>query len=324
MSDKLRKAKEAVRKTKDSANGNGSSQTEKFPATFKNLNSQKITDLLNRYKLSIEAAIPKHLSADRLISIAASVIAKNPALAECTSGSLIGAVIQASMLGFPPIESLGYCYFVPFNNNKGTRERPVWVKEVQFIIGYKGYIELSRRSGTVKSLFSYPVFENDSFDYQLGTDPWIKHKPTTDQDRGRMTHVYAVAEYLNGGMNFVVLTRAEVDKLRLRNRSQKRGISGAWKTDFERMSCAKACRQLSTYLPLNPEIQSAIATDEAVIGESSLSKDGTGIDLTAVEGPSFEDAELDLDENLDFSDVESDKEKFLDKKPETADDDATS
>lgn len=247
---------------------------KKAPAVLKGKKSNEISALLEMYKPQIAQLLPKTLTAERMIQIATTVIAQNPALLECTASSLIGSVLQASMLGFPPIPALGYCFFIPFKNNIGTKGNPNYVKEVQFQIGYKGYINLASRSANIKSIFPDVVREGDEFYYELGLEPKLKHIP--GEKRGQITHAYTVVHYVNGGFSFNVITREDIENLRKRNIMQRDGIRGAWATDYESMARAKAIKQITKYIPLSLDVQSKIATDGAVINISDFSKSSDG------------------------------------------------
>lgn len=263
------------------------------PGTLAGLNSTNVMTVLESMKSQISMALPKHLTPDRMLSVATTVISQNPKLAECSAQSLVGAVMQASILGFKPTPILGEVYFVPFNNKKkmpdGTER---WIKEVQVQIGYKGYISLARRSGEIKTLYAYPVFENDTFEYELGLEPKLIHKPA-ETDRGKFTHVYAVAHYKDGGNNFMVLSKESVEKLRSRNPMQKGAPTGAWKTDYDAMACAKAIKQLAKYMPLSDEMQTAVVTDEKIITDEAFTNTHEGIDVDMMQDPEevFEEAE---------------------------------
>lgn len=235
---------------------------------FTGMNSSEITRFIGQYKPTISQVLPKHLTADRVLQVCVNLLSKNPDLKKCRADSVISAVIQASELGFNPVQALGQCYFVPYG------------EAVQMQIGYKGYIELARRSGQIKSLFAYCVYEGDLFEYEYGLNPTIEHKPSEAVERtaDKITHAYAVAHYKNGGHSFVVLTKAEVEKLRLRNGSQKRGLAQAWKTDYDKMAMAKAIKQLAKFMPLSDEMQTAIVVDESVSHLQQFSKGGTDLD----------------------------------------------
>ena len=237
--------KEAMRKSvvaKVKSNGN----------TLAGLTQGDIATYLGGMKDRVAAVLPKHLTAERVIQMAATTIQKNPAIAKCSLPSLLGGVMQASILGFPPVDSLGYCYFVPYG------------KDCQFMIGYRGMIELARRSGKIKMIFAEVVREGDDFVAEFGLEPKLEHKPKFDTSKP-LTYAYAVCHFVDGGYNFVVLSRNDIERLRMRSPMQKGAPAGAWKTDYEAMAKAKAIKQLAKYLPLNIDQVSAIASDEAVI-----------------------------------------------------------
>jgi hypothetical protein len=118
--------------------------------------------LLERSKAQIAMALPKHLNADRIIRVAMTSIQRNPQLLECDPISLVAAVIQSSQLGLEPDGILGHAYLIPFNNAKKNR------MEVQFIPGYKGLIDLARRSGQVVAIGAHVVYENEPFKLVYG------------------------------------------------------------------------------------------------------------------------------------------------------------
>ena len=237
--------------------------------TLAGLKHTELSTVLNSMEAQISLAVPAGVNPKRVIQMAANLVAKNPKIAECSAASVLGAVMEAAILGFRPVAGLGQCYFVPYGGH------------VQFQIGYRGWIELARRSGKVKTLYAHCVHEGDVFEYELGLDPKLKHVPGKG---GKMTHVYAVAHYTDGGFNFTVLSRDEVEGLRTRNASQRGAPSGPWATDYEEMAKAKAIKRLSKYMPLSDEAAKAMAIDEAFIPESgAISQDGSGLDVDAVE-----------------------------------------
>lgn len=216
------------------------------------LNQGEIGQYLSGMKDRVAQVLPKHLTADRVLQMAATTIHRNPAIAKCSPASLLGSVMQASILGFPPVDALGYCYFVPYG------------KDVQFQIGYKGLVELARRSGKIKMVYAEVVRDGDEFKAEFGLEPKLEHKPNFDSSKP-LTHVYAVCHFNDGGYNFVVLSKSDVERLRMRSPMQKGTPAGAWATDYDAMAKAKALKQLSKYLPLNIDQAEAIATDEAVL-----------------------------------------------------------
>lgn len=232
-------------------------QTNAKVAKQGNLQGMKTHEILNflgQYKPQVSQILPRGGDAERILQVCTNLISRNEHLLKCDAKSLIGAVMQSAELGLNPVQSLGQCYFVPYRG------------QVQMQIGYKGYIELARRSGQIMSLYAYCVFEGDSFNYTLGLHPDIQHTPSENNSKAAdtLTHVYAVAHYKDGGYNFIVLTKDEVEKLRMRSPMQKGAPSGAWGTDYEKMAMAKSVKQLARYMPLTETMQTAILADESI------------------------------------------------------------
>ena len=194
------------------------------------------------FKKQVALALPRHVSPDRLIRTVLSEFRNNKAILACTKESVLKCVLAASAIGLE-LGMLGNAYLVPF---KGT---------CQLIIGYKGMIELARRSGQVLGIRAHVVDEADEFDYTLGLTPSIQHKPS-EKKSGKMRYVYAVAQLKDGGYHFEVMSKDDVEKI-----ASKRP-NNVWKDYFEEMAKKTAIRRLFKYLPVSSELSQAVALDE--------------------------------------------------------------
>lgn len=201
-----------------------------------------------KMKAQFAAALPKHMTAERMVRIITTEIRKTPALVKCDQQSFLGSVIQCAQLGLEPGNSLGHAYLLPYGN------------QVQLIIGYRGMIDLARRSGQIVSLSARAVREKDEFDYRLGLHEDLTHKPCEEEDAGEVTHVYAVARLRDGGVQFEVMSRGQVEAVRSQS---KAGKSGPWVSHWEEMAKKTVIRRLFKYLPVSVEIQRAVTLDEA-------------------------------------------------------------
>src|SRR3990167_8815061 len=213
-----------------------------------------IRDLLTKSLPQIQMAVPKHLTPERLVRIALTTFQRNPRLLECDAKSLLGAIIQCGQLGLEPDDILGRAYLVPFRNNKMGRT------DVQLIIGYKGLIDLARRSAKVSDIYARIVYEKEPYNLEYGTEALITHKPLPPAERGeKIIAVYAVAHFCDGGKAFEWLWFDEVQKIRQRSKAKD---NGPWVTDFDQMVLKTAIRRLAKYLPMSVEFQKAVALDE--------------------------------------------------------------
>jgi len=219
-----------------------------------------IRNLLEKSKSQIAMALPKHLNADRIVRVAMTSIQRTPQLLECDPITLVGAVIQSAQLGLEPDGVLGHAYLVPFRNNKKGR------MEVQFIPGYKGLIDLARRSGQVVSIGAHVVYSNEKFTLKFGFEETLEHEPMPPSQRGEKKGVYAVARLKDGSVHFEWLWAEEVEEVK---KSSKAANFGPWKTHEDEMWRKTAIRRLAKYLPLSVEFAKAAAVDE--LAEAGIS-----------------------------------------------------
>lgn len=200
----------------------------------------------NNVRSQIEAALPQAMQAPRFLRIALTELRGNPMLLQCTPESVIGSVIQAAQLGLELDHVLGQGYLIPYKN---THTDPAsW--ECQFQPGYRGYVQLSRRTGEIKSLGAHVVHAGEYFDYQQGTDPFLKHRPDMECEDQPITHVYAIVHYTNGGFDFEVMSHSGVERVRAKSKAPS---SPAWKDHWDEMAKAKVIRRLAKRLPVSAE-----------------------------------------------------------------------
>lgn len=224
--------------------------------------SQKVStvrNLLTQNKAALFAAVPKHLTADRMIRVACTEIQKNPKLAECEQRSLIGGIVEASQLGLEIGGVLGQAYLVPYRCKVKNGNREEWINVAQLIPGYKGLVEIARRSGQVSTIQARVVHSKDEFEFEFGLNPKLFHKPSMDQDPGQAQFVYAICHLRDGGVQYDLMSVREIEMVRSRSRSKD---NGPWVTDWEEMAKKTVLRRLCKLLPVSVEIQRAVALDE--------------------------------------------------------------
>ena len=245
--------------TKLAAAINRAPSTEQRPQTIAGLMADP------KIKAQMALALPKHMTSDRLARIALTEIRKVPTLAKCDQTSFLGAIMQCAQLGLEPGGALGHAYLLPFENRKKG------ITEVQFIVGYRGMIDLARRSGQIVSLTARTVHENDEFSYQYGLNEDLKHVPATG-DRGALIYVYAVAKLKDGGVQFEVMSRSDIDKVRAQS---KAGNYGPWQTHYDEMAKKTVIRRLFKYLPVSIELATAVTMDEKA--DAGVDQDNSSI-----------------------------------------------
>lgn len=220
---------------------------------------EQIAYLLKSKQGEIAKMLPKHLNAERLLKVAQIAATTTPALAKCDVASLVGAIGQCAQMGLEPNTVLGHAYLVPFNTKrKDAQGVERWVNSVQVIIGYKGLIDLARRSGQIISIAAHEVCEADHFELVYGLDEKLVHKPSLGE-RGDVIGFYAVAKLKDGGHSFEFMSKHQVTQIA--KASQSKGGYGPWKDHFTEMGRKTVIRRLAKYLPLSIEFQTAATLD---------------------------------------------------------------
>lgn len=236
----------------------------------------QVKHLLEQNKAVIQQALPRHMNPERLMRVAITSVTSNPNLLECYVPTLIGGIIQCSQMGLEPNTVLGHAYLVPFWNSKKGR------KDAQVVIGYKGLIDLARRSGQIVSIAAHAVYSGDAFEYEYGLTEKLRHVPA-DGDRGEITHFYAVAHMKDGGHAFEVMSAESIREIRdaaaKKNRAKTDSdgnpiITGPWRDHFEEMGRKTVIRRLAKYLPLSVEMATAVSLDDRAAGGGAQDLDG--------------------------------------------------
>ena len=236
---------------------------------------EQIAHLLMTKKGEIAKMLPKHLNAERLLKVAQIAATTTPGLTKCDVASLVGAIGQCAQMGLEPNTVLGHAYLMPFNTKrKDGNGNERWVNSVQVIIGYKGLIDLARRSGQIVSIAAHEVCENDKFDLVYGLDEKLEHRPAMGE-RGDVIGFYAVAKLKDGGHCFEFMSRLQVEQI-MRS-TQSKGNYGPWKENFTEMGRKTVIRRLAKYLPLSIEFQTAATLD----GMADAGKD-QGLDASTI------------------------------------------
>lgn len=221
----------------------------------------------------LAAVAAKHMNPERMMRVVANAIRTTPKLQQCEPMSFLGALMQCAALNLEPNTILGHAYMIPFDRNTkikdaNGREQRVKVPEVQLVIGYKGLIDLARRSGHITSLSANIHYSDDDlWEYEEGTEARLRHRPGPQE--GEKLHAYAIAKFRDGGHAYVVLPWAHVTKIRDASQgyltAKKNGKlqETPWVKHEDEMAKKTAIRALAKYLPLSVEFMEAMDVDEA-------------------------------------------------------------
>lgn len=225
--------------------------------------AKTMQNLVMRMMPQIEKALPSVLTGERFARMVLTAMSTTPQLAQCTPNSFLGAMMQAAQLGVEPNTPLGQAYLIPYRNHG--------VLECQFQIGYKGLLALFYRSGG-KDLQAHEVHENDTFEYELGLEPKLRHVPALT-DRGPVILYYAVYHTKDGGSGFAVMS---VDDIKAHMHQFSKAASSSyspWSTNFDAMAKKTVLKQALKYAPLKTEFVRGVAADGTIKSFKDASSD---------------------------------------------------
>lgn len=225
-------------------------QVEKTKKALAKVQTMDIATLIQKSAAELGKALPAHMRPERIVRIALTTLRMNPNLYKCNPQSFLAALFQSAQLGLEPNVE-GQAYIIPYGEN------------AQFQIGYKGYVELFFRHQSALSLDMQEVRENDDFDYQYGTESFIKHRPAL-KDRGEVIAYYAVAKLKDGASLFKVMSKDDCLDHGKKHSKNFSSPTSTWKKDQDAMCKKTVLIQLMKLLPKSIEIQKALAMDETV------------------------------------------------------------
>ena len=211
-------------------------------------------------KTQLQQVAAAHMKPERMMRLMANAIRTTPKLGECDPMSLLGGLMTCAGLGLEPNTIMGHAYLIPFKNNRKK------ITEVQLVVGYKGLIDLARRSGHITSISANIHYSDDEvWEYEEGTEARLRHIPGAQE--GDKRHAYAIAKFRDGGHAYVVLPWAKVMKIRDGSQGWQTAVKfGAtdrnpWKSHEDEMAKKTAIRALAKYLPLSVEFRDALTVD---------------------------------------------------------------
>lgn len=193
-------------------------------------------------------ALPPQMPSEKFVRVVQTAIQMNPSLVECDRRSLLAACMKAAQDGL--LLDGRDAALVRYNTKSGPM--------AQYMPMVLGLMKRVRNSGEVANWSAQVVKESDDFDYQLGDDEKIYHKPAL-ADRGDSIGYYSIVTFKDGTKSHEFMELAEVQKIRARSKAKD---NGPWVTDFDEMGKKTVIRRHSKKLPISTELVNLFATDD--------------------------------------------------------------
>jgi recombination protein RecT len=151
---------------------------------------------------------------------------------------------------------------------------------VQYMPMLGGILKKLRNSGELATISAQVVYDKDQFDYTLGDDERISHKPYLGNDRGNPMVVYAIAKTKDGAIYREVMSVAEVEKVRAVSRASGKGPWVQW---WDEMAKKTVIRRLAKRLPSSADVDQVFEHDNEAIGITEQAQQVTGLDIAVAD-----------------------------------------
>jgi recombination protein RecT len=205
--------------------------------------------LYERWK-DIKNTVPADVTAARLLRIAVNALRSKPALADCSTASIVSSIIQAAQVGIEPDDATNRANLIP--------RKKVCCFELQ----YRGVIDLAYRSGVIDYAKSQAVHEADHFDVDLGTANTIEHIPALGEDRGPLIAAYCIVNIRGSSRPLLeVVDREDIAQARaLADRVRASPAWRDWPGEMVKKFVLKRCLKQA---PCSAEFRTAMTVDDA-------------------------------------------------------------
>lgn len=218
----------------------------------------------------------------RFITAIISAVSANNTLQECNPQTILSSALLGASLKLSPSPQLGHYYMVPFNNRKKG------VKEAQFQLGYKGYLQLAVRSGQYKKINVLSIKYGELVKYDPIEEEIEVNLIENETEREKVPTIgyYAMFELVNGFRKTMYWSKEKMEhhadtysaafSLEKYHELQEGKIpqselwkySSFWYKNFDEMAYKTLLRQLiSKWGIISIELQSAFSNDMSIIND---------------------------------------------------------
>ncbi len=176
------------------------------PTTSNEITAQVLTKI-NQFKESKELRLPADYSPENALKSAYLILSEqkdssgNLVLNSCSKESIANALLNMVVQGLSPVKK--QCYFIPYGN------------QLQLSRSYMGSIAIAKRIGGVKSVTATPIYQGDTFEFQIidGRTKVTKHEQKlADIDESKLIGVYATLTLDDNSVFVEIMNMAQVEK----------------------------------------------------------------------------------------------------------------
>ena len=220
------------------------------------------------------AALPPQIPPEKFMRVVVTAVQSDPNLLAADQRSLFSATMKCAQDGLiPDGREAALTVFSKKNKQTGQYE-----KHVQYMPMMGGILKKIRNSGELGSISANVVYEKDQFDYELGDEEKIYHKPHLGAARGKAIVAYAIARMKDGSIYREVMSVEEIEAIRAISRAKD---DGPWTQHWGEMAKKTVLRRLSKRLPMSTDLDSVISRDDELYDiPGKGGHDAAAVDIT--------------------------------------------
>ena len=211
-------------------------------------------------KAEFQAVLPSNCTFERFTRIIKTAAIQKPELLTADRPSLFMSCFKAAQDGL--LTDGKESALVIYNIKKNG----IYINAVQYMPMIAGLLKKIRSSGELSSIAAHVVYQNDEFDYCLGDEEYIKHKPSI-KERINPICVYAIAKTKDGAIYREVMNVSEIEKIRNISKAKD---STAWKEHWGEMAKKTVIRRLSKLLPMSTDVEQVIQRDDEMFDFNNI------------------------------------------------------
>ena len=226
---------------------------QKFNAMLENTRTQEyLTNVLGEKKQTF-------------VSNMVALVSSNKALSECDPSTIMFSCLKATALSLPLDPSLGLAWVLPYKDNKNN------TTVATFQLGAKAYIQLALRTAQYRKINVRDVREGEIVGEDFVSGEMQFKKLEKDRSNAPIIGYVAMFELINGFSKQLYMSVEELDAHAKRFSQTYRKGYGLWSDKEMRPAMMEKTilkRLLSKYGVLSVEMEQAIKSDSAVLGEN--------------------------------------------------------
>lgn len=212
---------------------------------------------LEKRTAQFNAALPGHIPVERFKRVVLTAIQHNPALASADRQTLWNSAMKAAQDGLLPDGREAALVIYKTKIKDGARD--IWIDAVQYLPMIAGVRKRVRNSGEIATWEVNLVHEKDAFNFELGDEPFIKHKPFLAGDRGKIIAAYSVAVLKGGEKSREVMMIHEIERIRQLSKAKDKG---PWTDHYGEMCRKTVAKRHAKVLPLSTDLDDLIRRDD--------------------------------------------------------------